>query len=149
MERKKTKTQEKPKDKDVGIEGRNSGIIINNAKNFKTENQLHGAGVSKESDKNWWFCEIWYEHREVFKTLAEHAAFSMILIFFLLIIDFIIENSHLQEEKKYIIRLLDFFGIISSLFVFTVSFIIKLIILAIKSVKKWMPITSDHRMIIM
>jgi hypothetical protein len=107
------------------------------------------SSESSNSVRKWWFIEIWDEHREVFKTFMEHAVFFLIAMGLLILFDFIIKNCPLQEDKKKILALFDFYAIIICIGIFTVSFIIKLIILAVISGKKWTQIpTSKHQMII-
>ncbi len=79
--------------------------------------------------KQWWIIEIWKEKREVFKVLVEHILFFLFLIGALLLFHHIIKISDLSDPRKEILETIDFYGVASALVIFTLSFIIKLLVL--------------------
>lgn len=57
--------------------------------------------------KKLWIVEIWEEEREVFKSLIGHLFINLVVIFILIIFNFIVSISNLHEDKKEIFESID------------------------------------------
>jgi hypothetical protein len=75
---------------------------------------------------DWWFIELWWESREIFKELVRHILFFGMLIGSLILFHYVLERSGLPPDQKAALDKVHFWGSVISLVIFTVSFIIKL-----------------------
>lgn len=69
------------------------------------------------------------------KTLISHPLLFSIPMASLLLFDFVIRRSALEEPEKRILLKLDFYGIALILAIFTISFIIEIVVLVSWKVK--------------
>jgi hypothetical protein len=72
----------------------------------------------------WWIAEIWKENRQIFKALVTHPLLFSIPIGSLLLFDYVIRQSSLDEPEKRVLLRIDFYGVAIILAIFTISFII-------------------------
>jgi hypothetical protein len=73
------------------------------------------------------FKELWSENREILKESIAHAFRFALVLGFVLIFDFLIKQSSLDEEKKEIISKIDFYAYVIAFLIFAISYIIKMI----------------------
>lgn len=87
---------------------------------------------SIERSQRWWWIELWYENRELFKELIKHLL--IFLAFFALLVGAheLLRRSHVPKEQIDVIDKIHFYLSVISLVIFAVSFIIKLIVFEIR-----------------
>lgn len=83
---------------------------------------------SSQTTGDWWFIEIWYENRDIFKSFVEHIVFTFLPLIFLFFVEWLIKNSNLSNDKKEILEFIDFCCIAVFLVIFAVNFLIKVLI---------------------
>lgn len=139
MVEKKTKTREKPKFK-VNLEDfeTQENLEINirrDDESLESVSQTSQLEGSSHPGRKWWFIEIWEERREVFKNLASHIIFTLVLVVFLILVHSIIEGSTMSKDEKELLKKIDFYTMVIVLGFFGIEFIYKMAIVIIKEIK--------------
>jgi hypothetical protein len=85
---------------------------------------------------SYWFVELWDENRKVFKELIKHIVFFAFLFGAVWLLDALSSISHLTEHKKNVLGDVHFYASIISVGTFSVSFIIKVLIIEYQGLKE-------------
>jgi hypothetical protein len=91
----------------------------------KTANEPNATNIGPPNGELW-LVEIWRENRNIFKTLMSHPLLFSIPIGSLLLFDFVIRHSSLDEPEKKILLQIDFYGVALVLAIFTLALSLKL-----------------------
>jgi hypothetical protein len=86
--------------------------------------------------REWWLVEIWKDNREGFKALIEHILYFILLIGTLVLVRYIIKVAQLSHEEEQLFEKIDFYAIVIALGIFSISFIIRVIVVAFWKKKK-------------
>jgi hypothetical protein len=86
---------------------------------------------AKKGLSGWWLVEIWVENRGTFKALCTHALIFLSVIFLFILIHYVLDHTNLPAERKEILATVDFWSIYAALLIFTIGFIIELIVLTV------------------
>ena len=84
--------------------------------------------------KRLWLIEIWDEEREAFKSIVGHGFLFLTVFGILLLVHYVIHLSSLHDAQKAIIVQIDFWGIVITLVMLTVSSIAKVFWIVIKHI---------------
>lgn len=87
---------------------------------------------SKEPSQRWWWNELWYENRELFKELIKHLLIFLTFFGFLVGAHELLRRSHVPKEQIVVIDKIHFYLSVISLVIFAVSFIIKLVVFEVR-----------------
>jgi hypothetical protein len=79
--------------------------------------------------RSWWLIEIWQESRAEFKAILTHVLVFTALIGGLAVLHPIISMLQYAPEEKEVLLVVDFIAVAAAIVVYSVSFILKVIVL--------------------
>lgn len=89
-----------------------------------------------EKPTSWWFFELWYENRELFKEIVKHILIFTILLGVLILVDKLLKHTDFSPERKEALDRLDYYMVVIVLVIFAVSFIIKIVLFEIRGFRQ-------------
>jgi hypothetical protein len=78
--------------------------------------------------RKWWLIELWEESRGLFKAVIEHFFFCFMLISAIVFFDWYIGATGLDDEKKRVLKRIDFYAMVLGVVLFSVGFVIKIVV---------------------
>src|SRR5215207_10024253 len=84
--------------------------------------------LETQSPTPWWWLELWYEQRKLFKELIKHVVVFIVLFGTLESFHWVIGKSRLEPARLFMLDKFHFWSSIVLLFIFAVSLIIKVLL---------------------
>lgn len=104
--------------------------------NLQGKNSLENENIEWEyGEKSFWFVEIWSEYRNAFKALVAHTLLFAFLIALLTLSHWALGYIDYPIERKEMLDIIHYYGMVIGLVIFVISFIIKLFAFEFRGIK--------------